>query len=146
MKKKIEEKKLIIDHWLNDHWRRKSKMKFQKLKSEKSKNFQSPKNVQKCSKCPEIIESSAAVIVSMYWMIHSIEWSLKKKIINEISNIFHKFSKCPEITESAAAAVVWMYWTTHSIEWSLKKKIKTEISKNWSLKNQKNFKKCSKYF
>ena len=55
--------------------------------SQKIKKFSMSNNFPKFSKCPEITESSAAVIVSMYWMTHSIEWSLKKKIGNKISKV-----------------------------------------------------------
>ena len=36
---------------------------------------------------PMDVTESAAAVVSMYWMNHSIEWSLKKKIKNEISKV-----------------------------------------------------------
>ena len=77
----------------------------------------------------------------MYWTIHSIEWSLKKKINNKLPKIevqkstnfqsqqmFENFLVSRWITGSAAA-IVSMYWMTHSIEWSLKTKINNKLPK-----------------
>ena len=90
-------------------------------------------------------------------MNHSIEWSLKKKIQNEISKVevwksnnfqsqkmFEYFLSVQRdqrvSSSSSSSSVVSMYWMIHSsthIEWSLKKKIQNEISKVevWKSKN-----------
>ena len=97
-------------------------------------------------KCPNGSPSQHLVLVSMYWMTHCIEWSLKMKIKNEIFKVEKLKSENQKQDRMAKWGserykIVFRDYVSDLIEWSLKK-IENEICKVEKLKseNQKNYK------
>ena len=125
------------------------------LEKSKSKNsklvkFLSSSSCKSCKVSQRFTESASVAVVCMYWMIHCIKWSLKKKIKNDISKeekfksetqikiISQKIlEKSPSVqTDHRVSNNSSNACMTHWIEWSLKMKIKNQISKVEKLKSE----------
>ena len=100
-----------------------------------------------------ITESASVAVVCMYWMIHCIKWSLKKKIKNDISKE-EKFKSETQIKiisqkmfeKIISACIEWLIVLNDHWRW----KWKNEISKVEKLKSENQkiniSQKCSKIF